>query len=96
MTKNITLPENEKAESSLLASILLDNSIMDYAIARIKPAFFVSPTNAIIFKSMAKLHEERSPIDEATLIDAFQNNTPSTSDPVDLTIKIGESAQAGR
>lgn len=90
MTKTITLPENEKAESSLLASILLDNSIMDYAMARIKPTFFVSPTNAIIFKSMAKLHEERSPIDEATLIDTFQNNAPPTSDPVDLTIKLGE------
>jgi len=83
----VTLPENEQAESALLAAILHDNTIMDYALARVKADYFASTTNKSIFKGMESLHDQRKLIDEATLSDYCQNS--STTD-TDFLIKLSE------
>src|SRR2546422_628310 len=66
-------PHNIDAERSVLGAILLDNSALGAAAARLKPEDFFFPHHQVIFRHMVALGEVQRPIDLVTLFDELQS-----------------------
>src|SRR3989344_4819727 len=69
-----TLPHNDKAEQSVLGSILIDKDAILSVTEILKPTDFYSDINGIIYNSMLVLYEERKPIDLLTLTEQLKKN----------------------
>ncbi|HKX26631.1 MAG TPA: replicative DNA helicase [Blastocatellia bacterium] len=61
------LPSNLDAERLILGVILLDNSVINQAVERLKPDDFFTTSHRRIFEKMIKLYEQGRGIDPVTL-----------------------------
>ena len=67
------LPQNSEAEKSVLGAIILDNSMLDIALEKLKPEHFFQDPHTRIFKQMIELQEHHRCIDLVTLVDSLQH-----------------------
>ena len=72
---NVTLPANLEAERVVLGSMLLDRIAAELALASLKVEDFSpnDPRNGLIFKAMATLYSQNTPIDPQTVIHMLAN-----------------------
>ncbi len=68
------LPQNTEAERSVLGAILLDNTMLDVALDRLKPEDFFHGHHGRIFQEMIQLSERRQAIDLVTLTEQLRRS----------------------
>lgn len=61
------LPNSLEAEDSLLGAVMFDNSLVDEAIALVRPEDFYTPSRRVVFEAMISLAAKGSKIDITTL-----------------------------
>ncbi len=66
-TEIFQIPHNKNAEQALIATLILDNSLMDEANSLLTPADFYIKSNRAIYEAMVHLHENGSAIDPVLL-----------------------------
>jgi len=71
-------PHSEEAEASIIGSILIDKDAIIAVADFLRPEHFYRDANALIFKAILDLYEERSPIDVVTLTDKLKKNRDLT------------------
>ncbi len=65
-------PHSPEAEASVLGGIFLNNSAMDQVADRLRPEYFYSERNRILFAIMLDLHGAGKPMDPVTVLEAVQ------------------------
>lgn len=66
-------PHDLEAEKSVLGAILIDSSAMHLVAEFVRPEYFYSLENQLIFSSMISLFEKQQPIDVVTLKNQLQH-----------------------
>lgn len=74
-----SLPSDELAEQTILAAILLDNTLITQALERLVPNDFYSPLHRRIYTAMLDLFAAGSKIDPITINDHFKKDGSSES-----------------
>lgn len=72
-------PQNTDAETGLLGSILIDDSVITAVADKITDSDFYEPRHGTIYRSMLKLYEQNKPVDLLTLSSSLKD-----SDSLDL------------
>ena len=72
------IPCNPEAEKVVLASLVLDNSLLNEAIETITPKHFYSENNAVIYEAIINLAKEKKPVDLVILADYLKEKIPVT------------------
>lgn len=67
-------PHSDDAETSVLGAVLIDKDAIISVAEFLRPEHFYSDKNAVIFKAILDLYEERSPIDVVTITDKLKKN----------------------
>ena len=67
-------PQAIEAERAVLCSILLDNAVMADVLENVRVEDFFDKRNSILFKTMARLYEQGSPIDVITLTNKLKED----------------------
>jgi replicative DNA helicase len=67
-------PNNTDAEKSLLGAILIDKDSLLTVASKVKPDFFYDEINALVYKSIIQLFDERESIDIVTLTAKLKKN----------------------
>lgn len=65
-------PRSEAAETSILGSVLIDNSCMNKIVETIKPEYMYKTTNKKICETMFNMYDKSIPIDLITLSDELK------------------------
>lgn len=68
------LPQNPEAERTVLGAILVDNTMLDIALEKLKPEHFFQDGHTRIFKRMVEMQEQRRAIDILTLVNALRQS----------------------
>ncbi len=67
-------PQNIEAEESVIASILIDNTIIDDIRDLLSPDDFYKTAHKIIYRSMMDLHIDNNPVDLVTVVNKLRSN----------------------
>ena len=68
------LPHDTGAEQAFLGALLIDPEVVDSALVRLIENDFYDRRNAVIFRTMRKLHDERHAIDTITISDYLKKH----------------------
>lgn len=72
------LPHSEEAEQIVLASLVIDNNLINEAIETITPKHFYGEKNKTIYKAIIGLAKEKKPVDLVILTDSLKGKIPAT------------------
>lgn len=86
-----SLPQNEEAEKAVLASLILDNTLINKALEDLDKNFFYSEKNKILFDTIYNLSKEKKPVDLVMLHDVLKNEI-APSYLIEVTSSIATSA----
>ena len=90
--------EAAEIEKELLGEILIENSILDNVLQRIKPICFSDPKNSMLFRVIMKMYDAGIPIDEITLYENAKKCGNSGQIPVEyiagLRMEVNSAAHA--
>jgi len=79
-TKEIPiLPHNEDAEKAVLASLVIDNKLINEAVETLAPKHFYSEKHALTFEAILGLWKEKKPVDLVLLTNYLKDRVPATN-----------------
>lgn len=72
MLDALEMPRSTEAEQAVLGAILLDNSLLDAAAAKIRPEYFFADSHRRIFSAMLALRADGREIDPISLVERLK------------------------